>query len=98
MRVVQHYCHNDWWLRHRIRVVSHFHNDWWQCWGVDKGWWGYHWREFVMIYGMRFYKPFHGLDVFLFRHILQYVPMHEILNISAEEKRLKDEKKMPKEP
>ena len=62
----------------RRRRIRHCHHNWWECWGIT--WWGWdkNQNKFVRIYGIRYYPPFHVLDIFIFRKVLSYVHMYEI--------------------
>ena len=67
----------------RLQNLNQWHHNWWQCWGISRYWWSYdrYQRCYMMIYGIRFYKRFLGVDMWTFRRILQYVDMQEIMNV-----------------
>ena len=62
---------------------------WWERLGIMRCWWGYQRYQhlFQKIYGIKFSVPFHGVDTFVFRHILKYVDLAENFDKDAQRKR-----------
>ena len=55
------------------------HVEWWQRLGITRCWWAYKRFQnlFGKIYGIKFCQQLHGVDKFVFRHMLTYLDLAE---------------------